>query len=296
MQNTNYQKRARAPVIFWSLVMLAGCVADNSQELEWEQFKAASTRVVEGREIYIVEWDLPIENLDRLREYYEATRAGPFEGMDIAQTKSGLMVNTVGGNDDVWNSDDALELTYCVSTDFAGNYARAKSEMAVAAADWARLANVDFVYDASEDSNCDNTNPDVTFAVRPWTSGGACAFFPSGGGCVPRTVVMDFVDFDTDPFWDTAAPNMTTTGVFRHELGHVLGFRHEHTNPGSGTCFEDSDWRALTPYDPSSVMHYQWCNGVLASNMTLTALDLDGSIGLYGLSAAAVNVVTSVLQ
>ncbi|MBZ4422954.1 hypothetical protein [Myxococcus sp. RHSTA-1-4] len=107
---------------------------------------------------------------------------------------------------------------------------------------------------------------------------------PSGEGCVARPLVIDYDDFDTNPDWDTLAPNMTTEGVLRHELGHILGFRHEHTHPASGTCFEDSDWRALTPYDPSSVMHYQWCSGVMTADMRLTDLDERGSVSLYGLT------------
>ena len=38
-------------------------------------------------------------------------------------------------------------------------------------------------------------------------------------------------------------------GVFRHELGHVLGYRHEHIRGIPGCGFEDSRWQPLTPYD-----------------------------------------------
>lgn len=266
------------------LLLLSACGGNGTtaSDAEWETFKAQSTRYVDGREIYVVEWDLPVSSLEELRRYYD-------ERFSVGTSRSPLMVNQVSGEDDLWDSETALNLTYCVSTGFGGDYTRAVNEMQAAAADWALLANVRFVYDASEDGNCDGTNPNVTFAVEPWSGGGACAFFPSGGGCVPRTVVMNFDDFDDDPNWDTIAPNLTTTGVFRHELGHVLGFRHEHTNPASGTCFEDSNWRSVTPYDQSSVMHYQWCNGVTTADLSLTELDQQGSIELYGLAAALVD-------
>ncbi len=272
-----------------ALLVVCACNAseETSGELSFEAFKAQSTRHVEGREIYVVEWDLPIDSLAALRRYYDQRFSD-----DRSQTaRSPLMVNQAGGGDDLWTDVDALNLTYCVSTGFGSNYARAVNEMAAAAADWGLLANVRFIYDSSQDSNCDNSNSSVSFAVEPWSSGGACAFFPSGGGCVDRTVVMDYNDFDNDPVWDTLAPNLTTTGVFKHELGHVLGFRHEHTNPASGTCFEDFNWRAVTPYDPSSTMHYQWCNGVTTADLSLTDLDRRGSILLYGLNAALVDAV-----
>jgi hypothetical protein len=73
----------------------------------------------------------------------------------------------------------------------------------------------------------------------------------------------------------------TLTGVLRHELGHTIGFRHEHTRPESGACFEDNNWRALTAYDSSSVMHYPQCNGTQNGDLVLTNLDKQGASALY---------------
>ncbi len=67
----------------------------------------------------------------------------------------------------------------------------------------------------------------------------------------------------------------------RHELGHTIGLRHEHTRPESGTCFEDNNWRALTSYDAASVMHYPQCNGSNNGDLNLTAADKAGVAALY---------------
>ena len=81
-----------------------------------------------------------------------------------------------------------------------------------------------------------------------------------------REVLIDCTSFgNINPY--------TLRGILRHELGHVLGFRHEHTRPEAGTCFEDNSWRPLTPYDSSSVMHYPQCNGSNPGDLTLTDLD-----------------------
>jgi hypothetical protein len=71
-------------------------------------------------------------------------------------------------------------------------------------------------------------------------------------------------------------------GVLRHEIGHVLGYRHEHNRAPSGCLFEDSKWQPLTDYDPKSVMHY-FCGGGGTKAMQLTATDIAGHRQLYKL-------------
>lgn len=250
---------------------------DERQDIAWEVFELAARRIDNERTYYIVEWDRVIESEDELWDYYLAHQPGGEE----------LAVNRIFNSDDVWSWTQGLALSYCVSNTFAGNQNRAISEMTQATQAWEDLVNVRFVYTPSQNGNCVGSNNAVSFAVRPWNSGGACAFFPSGSGCVARTLVINFSDLDTNPFYQSNSPNMTTTGVFQHELGHILGFRHEHTRPNSGVCFEDNSWRSLTPYDSRSVMHYPWCNGVLSSDLSLTSDDNAGGISIYGLSAAA---------
>lgn len=257
--------------------------ATSDGSVGWADFAEDVEESFEGRAYYRVEWDLGFSSLDGLRSYYESMNDGDGAGFRLA-------VHQVGGADDVWSRDRVQDLRYCVSSEFDGQLERAVSEMKMATSDWMRVANVRFVHVPSEVEDCTGGNLAVDFAVRPWSNGGACAFFPSVSGCVPRTLVINFDDFDLNPVWNDSAPGITTVGVFRHELGHILGFRHEHIRPeAGGGCAESDDWRPLTPYDASSVMHYQWCNGVASSDLRVTKYDSIGSMAAYGTSSALLN-------
>ena len=88
----------------------------------------------------------------------------------------------------------------------------------------------------------------------------------------------------------------TPAGVLRHELGHLLGFRHEHAfAPEESRCgiegpddaAKDLTGRELTEFDTSSVMHYHdICNGEQYADFTLSKLDGEGARAVYGMPAA----------
>jgi Dual-action HEIGH metallo-peptidase len=266
---------------------LAACSAGGGEELgsipSWESYREAATREFEGRTFYLLDGDIAV-TLDELRVEYDRLVAWIVSGEierehGVGRTQQRSTVNQVGGVDDLWSTSDRRDLTYCVSDEFAAQHGQAVAEMAQATADWERSGNVNFRYVPGEDDDCDNGNTNIVFSVRPWDDNGACAFFPSGGGCVPRTVVMNFDAFAVGP--------VTSQGVFRHELGHVLGLRHEHIRFPGTNCTELSAWRAVTPYDSASVMHYPWCpGGTNAGDLFITPDDAAGIESLYGPSTA----------
>lgn len=247
--------------------------------LTFEEFRDQTLFLEETGKFY-VNGDVPINNEKQLREFYLRNIANepvPLEG-DVDE----FAVLNIGGLDQIWPVSIRQALTYCVSTDFGFRHATVVADMEVAAAALEAVGNFNFHYIASQDAFCDQHNPNVLFDVRPVNAGGqflAAAFFPNDPREL-RSVVIDPSSFQLDPN-DT----LTLRGILRHELGHVIGGRHEHTRPEAGECFEDDDWRGVTDYDAFSFMHYPQCNGQGDWSLRLTEKDKNGIACLYGAAA-----------
>jgi hypothetical protein len=235
----------------------------NAPPLSFEEFEAQTYREPWDGGAYVVNGDTPVLDVKALREFYDAI------------VSSGeLIVHSPGGVDAVWTSTQKLQLTYCVSDSFGTRKAAAVAALATATANWEAAANVNFTHVTAQDSSCTATNTNVLFDVRPVSNQPylARAFFP-GQARSSRNVLVDTSAFG-NVGWSLSA-------ILTHELGHALGFRHEHTRPEAGTCFEDNSWRALTPYDSASVMHYPQCNGS-SDDLAMTARDREGAASIYG--------------
>jgi len=219
---------------------------------------------------YIVNGDTPIANKKQLLEFFEKNVKPP--------QAARLILATVGGLDAKWNQQQKTKLSYCVSNTFGSRHDAVVQQMANATGEWEKVTAVDFTHDTSQDAACGPSNEAVVFDVRPVNVGDylARAFFPNEPRPA-RNVLIDESSFALPP-----DEKLQLVGILRHELGHTLGFRHEHTRPESGTCFEDNDWRPLTSYDAFSVMHYPQCNGQGDWSLILTDKDKNASACLYG--------------
>jgi hypothetical protein len=258
-------------------LLATGCVGEGSELDELDEGVAATSSMSWGQfldvvyqepetGIYIVNGDEPVVGREALERWY------------VENVQQGaLAVMTSGGSDVKWDATKALNITYCISkTGFGGNYNAVVSAMNTAAGAWEGSAKVNFVHMSGEDANCGATNKNVLFDVRPVNVNGqylARAFFPNQSRS-SRNVLIDNSAFTSQ--------GISLDGILRHELGHTLGFRHEHTRPEAGACFEDNNWRGLTPYDSGSVMHYPQCNGTNSWALNLTSQDKTGAAALYG--------------
>jgi serralysin len=249
--------------------------------LTYEEFEARAyeepdtgLRVLNGDEL--------VESDGAMAALYEAYLGSEADAADrqagLATLQQGLAINVVSSQDDKWSAGAAANLTYCISASSFGSYYNAVvSAMDSATAEWERATgdHVNFVHVTAQDADCSSRNTGLVFNLRQVSTSQylARAFFPSSSR-KGREILVSSSSFGNIYPW-------TLAGVFRHELGHTIGFRHEHTRPEAGTCFEDTSWRALTAYDSASVMHYPQCNGTQHGDLVLTSLDRTGAASVY---------------
>ena len=281
--------------LFWcalvAAIASAGCEASEdtsgkeASSLTWEAYKADTLRTEDG--VYIVNGNEPVLNEEELRKYYEQLVEETSDEGNIAVEQSALIVDRRFSYDNIWSLADRQNLTYCIaSSDFtSAELSKLVSALNTATADWeaAVYNRINFIYKSGENSRCSETNTAVVFNVKKenLNPGGtedglvaAASFFPD----YPRghrRLRIDPRSFSTT--WYSSAEFV---GLIRHELGHVLGFRHEFLNPQSSCSESVKGGRMLTSFDQNSIMNYDFCDNS-RSRIYLTASDKIGARSVY---------------
>jgi hypothetical protein len=242
-----------------------------------EAFKKYLEALPRYRNRFVVEGDM-LRNESQIRiDLAERSRTP----VPSAKLGGELIVNTENGVPTFWKERTTRTLTYAVDrasfTD-AANHARVTENMAKATRDWEKACGdcgIDFIHKPEHDAA--PSHEQVTFIVRQVDAGGAfiaAAFFPNDAPA------DRFVDIDPSYY----SSSFDTVGVLRHELGHVLGFRHEHIRSGAPPVCpaeDTADTIDLSKYDPKSVMHY-FCGNVGDQKLRISDVDREASQRLYG--------------
>lgn len=257
----------------------------------FEEFKQCTYREPDTG-IWIVDGDNPITDESKLRDFYNALM-GNKDKPTIQGSKPGLMatqsnklvpeaiIKQKNGKDVTWPEAQRCSLKYCISKESTGSkYDEIVNAMKNATQAWSSNVGVRFIHKQDEDNNCNFKNNNVVFDVQ-FVSGRsylARAFYPDQD----RTTRNLFID---DSAFNIQRPLLTLEGILRHELGHIIGLRHEHTRPEAAKeCFEDKNWRVLSPYTFNSVMHYPHCTDDRNTSweLKITENDIKGVISVYG--------------
>lgn len=141
----------------------------------------------------------------------------------------------------------------------AARYRQVVDALQKAARDWSGLCNIHFRHRKALDAQAGilALRPGIDFVVRACSTGNFRL-----KACFPHTPVAERIVYVNTAYFTDRTYNKV--GMFRHELGHILGFLHEHVRPGAPrSCVVDSVGvpTPLGTYDSVSVMHY-FCGGL----------------------------------
>lgn len=224
---------------------------------------------------YIIEGDILLTE-EELRGYV-LSKSAEKEPSD----RSGeLIVNRYQGRDDFYSDISKRNLTYVVDRPgfTEGQFDIVRENIHQAAKAWEALCpSCKVSFSDRTGTSPPARNDQVNFVVRVRDLGGryiAVSFFPHDPPS-KRALYIDPV------YFSSASTSEFKIGVLRHEIGHILGYRHEHIRGIAGCALEDNQWLPMTPYDPKSVMHY-FCGGGGNIKLELSESDKLGHEKLYG--------------
>ena len=252
-----------------------------------------------GKQYFVVENDRKVPEA-KLLAYANEIIKGFNPDETPPEKLEGLVAATDDGKPMRWGVPAVLGWKIDESTfeGKANELEKAKDICYQATEDWNDAAKELGIFDAVHFEE-DKQDPLFQFAFSDFGNPNlyAVAFFPNDPAS-ERVVNIGPTTFIEPNSFDPV-------GVIRHELGHVLGFRHEHIRPEAQ---EGMSWwekgqmeqwvsgtigaEVLTNYDSQSVMHYP-LNGGGTLDFELSDADKAGFKTLYTLSADDVREFSS---
>ena len=257
---------------------------------------------IDGTEYFVAEGDTLLDkdelvfyahSRQRVAEARKAAALADSAGLGFQTLddpdRSALVAVTQNGKIVRWQPGTVLSYRVVKSTFTSiANYNTVVTNMKKATEAWETTCGVTFQHRVDLDTAPGVDPAGMLFAVREINASGsfiASAFFPNDPPD-RRRVLIDPSYFST---------SFDLVGVLRHELGHVLGFRHEHIrSEAPPACPNEPQFDAanLSKYDPKSVMHY-FCGGVGTTQLAISDIDVTSSRKVYGMPLNSFTMITA---
>jgi hypothetical protein len=264
-------------------IALSGCAAAADQRPErvastvttFEEWRESLPRNSLG--LYMVEGDMQVPESE-LPRFYKS----------IYQSEGALLLTFDSSNVPiVWPAPTRSNLTYCVSNTWGAEKPALINAISWGMQQWQSATHnaVQFRYVPAQDANCVPNNSNVVFHIMvnngpECASSGNCSFYPNWA---PASRNLYFAK------GFTGDSTFHQNGYAAHELGHMLGFGHEHswTNGTSFQCGNQftSPFFALTRFDVNSIMLYNPCT--TASGVNIAGPNADWLLSNYDIRGAS---------
>ncbi|EJL64931.1 M57 family metalloprotease [Flavobacterium sp. CF136] len=237
------------------------------------------------RNYYIIEGDIRIDDYELKQYCYKRLNQKHVPRQKSNNNYDKLtLASDRNGKASIWSPGTIIKY-YINRNSFSTQvaYNMAVSAMADATKNWSNVCNIKFQYLPqldNQDIDLEEYPEKLLFVVQQVNSSepfAAQAFFPHDPK-YNRMLLLNSIFFTTD---------FSRTGILRHEIGHILGFRHEHIWSKDRSCAgEDIIQKAMgaikaTIYDPYSVMHYPCGLNTNNNQLQLTPFDIKGALLVY---------------
>lgn len=258
----------------------------------YEKLLERPTIELGGKRYYIFENDHKVSEDDLMGYAESICNPSPAVAKD-GKKPSELVSATVDGRKMRWRAPAVLTWEMDEAS-FGGNRQRLENALrfcTAATEDWNKAAREMGIYDKIHFEPAGGSPPAFTFAFDLFTAEPnllAVAFFPNASG-EERVVYIGPGALDRFRGYDQV-------GIIRHELGHVLGARHEHIRPQATAHLTEEEkqlaeqWidgvigaEELTRFDGQSVMHYPIApgRGLGTFDFEISQTDKEGFAALY---------------
>lgn len=262
-------------------------IVDPHNETIFDAYLATLPRDSRGN--YFVEGDLR-KTREEVRTYLENLSGEDStdspDSIAVPNSELKLSLDPTSGDRSYW-AEGQRSLTFSIDTatfggaDAASRITEVREAISMAATEWVNACgdacglSIEYIEPEEAGEFFEHVTFIVEYDPNPWGPI-ANAFFPYAPKSDRRLVVFpDFYSART-----LEALGLSQLGVMRHELGHVLGYRHEHIEDIAGCLREDDHWVRITDYTPGSVMHYP-CGGGGIGDMELADSDKSGHVCVY---------------